>query len=83
MRSHTARMLSKEQIEALDNDDLIKWYRSLRRMKNDMATHRRQYEDFDMGLSEKEQLKLNTFTWNWHEARRQLMGRGLRKYENP
>jgi hypothetical protein len=81
-------MLNREQIAALTNEDLIKWYRSLRETKNSepMDNQRRPdnwYPNAVMPLSEKQQARKNTFTWNWHEARRELVKRGLRKYDSP
>jgi len=82
-------MLTYTHILDLSNEDLIKWYRSLRETKNSAfhiggkRFHIPWYPSHNGELTIYEQAQMNTFTWNWHQARRELVRRGLRRYDKP
>jgi len=61
------RLLTRQQIAALRDGDLIKWYRKLKFVRQ---------EGLDGSFSTPKRAR-----WCYHEARREIGRRGLREYE--
>jgi hypothetical protein len=61
------RLLTPDKIQSLGDDDLVRWYRKLKAVR----THPRNESRYD---------NPKRVRWCFHEARREMVRRGLRNY---